>query len=127
MNQTTKEAYDAAVATLTDADMTAAGLPKMDPLNAALAAAWFEAIKSADRNAFAAKDALGGETNTEAPDPTKVKITINDAPANPLPLYIHGIGGFELRIGETNTLPREALDALHSAGGIDYTVEEITK
>ncbi|UWQ30257.1 hypothetical protein [Leisingera sp. M523] len=133
MSKPDQAAYEAAVATLTAEDMTADGLPKMKALNAALAAAGIDAITADERDAFvgdednqpAAEEGAQDEAGSETAPAGKVNLTLNDAPCDPLPLYVHGCGSFSLRIGQTLEVPREALDALHNAGGVDFTVEEI--
>lgn len=125
MTETTLEAYQAAVGGLSADDMTADGLPKMKPLNAALKAAGFDTITTDERDAFG-EEAAPVDTNTETPPSGEIRLTILDAPCDPLPLHIHGVGSFSLRINEPQVLPREALDALHNAGGVEYTKEEIS-
>lgn len=51
----------------------------------------------------------------DAPDGL-VEVKLVDAPANPLPLYVHGVGGFNLRVGTTHRLPAEAVSALRNSG-----------
>ncbi|MDE4189668.1 hypothetical protein [Phaeobacter gallaeciensis] len=123
MTETTLEAYQAAVGGLSADDMTADGLPKMKPLNAALKAAGFDTITTDKRDAFG--EALV-ETNTETPPSGEIRLTILAAPCDPLPLHVHGVGSFSLRINDPQVLPREALDALHNAGGVEYSHEEIS-
>lgn len=142
MAEATKDQYEAAKAALTAEDFTANGLPKMKPLNAALASAGLEALTAETRDAFEAETATSeegasapsededeseedDEELSEAPPSGKVELTILDAPANPLPLHVHGVGNFSLRIGEPQMVPREALDALHNAGGITFTHEDM--
>ncbi len=50
----------------------------------------------------------------DAPKDT-VTITITDAMCNPMPLFVHGVGSWSLRIGETYTLPVEAVSALRNS------------
>ena len=38
------------------------------------------------------------------------------APADPLPLYVHGVGRWELRVGKPYRLPAEAVSALRNSG-----------
>lgn len=130
MTKATQEAYEAAVAGITADDMTADGLPKMKPLNAALAAAGFDAISSEERDAFSKAD-QGGEgtsedVDTEEAPSGKISLTLLAASCDPLPLHVHGVGSFSLRIGVEQELPIEALDALHNCGGVEYSHEEIS-
>ncbi|GAB5434793.1 MAG: hypothetical protein EpisKO_41630 [Epibacterium sp.] len=132
MAEATQDQYEAAKAALTAEDFTANGLPKMKPLNAALASAGLEPLTAEARDAFEEAGATGDEQNDgdeeisgeDAPS-GKVELTILDAPANPVPLHVHGVGNFSLRIGEPQMVPREALDALHNAGGITFTHEDM--
>ncbi len=50
----------------------------------------------------------------DAPKDTAT-ITITDAMCNPMPLYVHGVGSWSLRIGETYTLPVDAVSALRNS------------
>jgi len=56
-----------------------------------------------------------------APEGTR-KIKLISAMSNPVPLYVHGAGFWSLVVGETYTLPIEALDALR---GSDAVFEEV--
>ncbi len=49
-----------------------------------------------------------------APD-GMVRITLTAAMSNPVPLYVHGVGSWSIRVGKTVTLPDEALDALRNS------------
>ena len=68
--------------------------------------------------AGSAKIAAYGPPNIDdledAPKDT-VTITITDAMSNPVPLYVHGVGSWSLRIGETYSLPVEAVSALRNS------------
>ncbi len=44
---------------------------------------------------------------------TKIKLTV--AMSDPVPLYVHGVGAWSIRVGETVALPDEALDALRNS------------
>ncbi len=44
---------------------------------------------------------------------TKIKLTA--AMSDPVPLYVHGVGAWSIRVGETVALPDEALDALRNS------------
>ena len=50
----------------------------------------------------------------DAPKDTTT-VTITDAMSNPVPLYVHGVGSWSLRIGETYSLPVEAVSALRNS------------
>ncbi|MCB1341383.1 MAG: hypothetical protein KDK24_10030 [Pseudooceanicola sp.] len=45
-----------------------------------------------------------------------VDVTLTAAPADPLPLYVHGVGRWELRVGKPYRLPAEAVSALRNSG-----------
>lgn len=108
-------AVAAAMETLSKEDFGTDNTPNMKPLNKALKAAGFAPITAAERDAFMADILTGGEdTNTEPAPEGTVRIHLHDAPSNPLPLYVHGVGGFSLRAGEEHVLPVEALDALRN-------------
>ncbi len=53
-------------------------------------------------------------TLEDAPKET-VTIKITDAMSNPTPLFVHGVGYWSLRIGETYALPFEAVSALRNS------------
>ncbi|MCG8447189.1 MAG: hypothetical protein MI753_15915 [Hyphomicrobiales bacterium] len=125
MSKPDQAAYQAAAASLTAEDLTAEGAPKMKALNTALVAAGFEEITADERDAFIEAAEAAKEEGSEAPPAGKVNLTINAAPCDPLPLYVHGCGSFSLRVGKAQEVPREALDALHHAAGVDFTSEEI--
>lgn len=130
MTKATQEAYEAAIAGMTADDMTAKGPPKMKPLNAALADAGFDAVTKDELAAFAKADQGGDDDTTEADAEEapsgKISLTLLAANCDPLPLHIHGVGTFSLRIGVEQELPIEALDALHNCGGVEYSYEEIS-
>ncbi len=50
----------------------------------------------------------------DAPKET-VTIKITDAQSNPVHLFVHGVGSWSLRIGETYSLPIEAVSALRNS------------
>lgn len=127
------DAYKAAATSLGDDDFTKGGAPKMAPLNAALNEAGFRDITADERDAF--EDAVIDEAVTDpvtiedplpqtenAPDGW-VCVCLIESGADPLPLYVHGLGHFSLRVGVPGTLPEEALDALNHVSGITYTLE----
>jgi len=57
----------------------------------------------------------------DAPKDT-ITITITDAQSNPVHLYVHGTGYWSIRIGETVTLPVDAVSAL---GNSDVKFDEV--
>lgn len=119
--------YRAVYADMHPDDMTADGLPKMKPLNAALAEIGVLPINSAERDALHTEMETPNDDLEPAPPledaPTDlVTITVTEAMANPVPLYVHGVGQFSLRHGEPVILPAQALAALDNAGVI-YTKE----
>jgi hypothetical protein len=113
--------FKAALSSLTKEDETADGLPKMKPLNAALKAAGHSGIDATIRDTFLAE--MAGET-TEEITPGTVRLTLTESACDPLPLHIHGVGQFSLRIGTETELPEEALDALNHVGGITFELKE---
>lgn len=135
--------FSEAVLTLSPDDMGADGRPKVSPLNAALNAAGFDDVTAAERDDLwsqhqaaqsdtddtvvggAGDDTIAPADFEDAEDALdgEVSIELIASPCNPLPLYVHGVGRFSLRVGEKKTLPREALDALNNAGGVEYSVE----
>ncbi len=44
-----------------------------------------------------------------------IEITLTSSMSDPMPLYVHGVGSWSIRVGETVTLPDEALDALRNS------------
>ena len=121
------------VAGLSRGDFTQSGTPKMAPLNAALVAAGHDPMSAGARDEMMAKwqaaaDAgdlppVAAEEPATVTHDATVVVTIHDAGSNPLPLYVHGVGRFSLRIGEPTTLPEAALDALNNAAGITYSID----
>ncbi len=76
-------------------------------------------MKVTDKRAALANMAAGPNVAVEpaledAPKDT-VTITITDAMSNPMPLFVHGVGSWSLRIGETYSLPVEAVSALRNS------------
>ena len=93
---------------------------------AADAAAADVAAKAADMAANMASDdedsaADGTIEGTVDPDPDMQRIRLDDAPCNPVPLYINGQGNFLLNVGEEYTLPIDAISALENAQGVVFT------
>lgn len=117
MKTTDKAAYDAAVAELASSDFTDDGLPNLMALNAILKTSGYAAIKADERNGYAALPTL------ELAPTDEVRFRLDNAQCNPVPLYITGVGSWELRIGETYTLPREGLLALGHTDA-EFTVLE---
>jgi hypothetical protein len=129
----TQADYEAARATLTPSDLTAQGIPKVEPISDALVANGFRKITAAERDVFeesipeapAAPDAPEeAAAPEEAPAPGFLRIRLDAADANPLPIYVHGVGSFSLRVGEEKALPEAAIDALRNAGGVSFTILE---
>lgn len=111
--------YIAARTALTSEDFTKTGAPKMKAINAALAELGFPKIENELRDHFERQIDAG----FEAPDDGMVTITLHSAPSNPVSLYVHGVGGFTLRVGEEHTLPADAVAAL-GATSAQFTVKE---
>ena len=107
----------AAINGLASNEFTVSGAALMKPLNTALKEAGFDEILAADR------DAAMAEGLSNAPI-EEVNLTLLAAPANPLPVYVHGIGKFEIRVGETKLLPKEVVEALEAAQGVAIKIEE---
>lgn len=127
-------AYKAAAASLDDDDYTATGAPKMAILNDALTDAGYREITAAERDAFEAQIdaelaaapemAVAVEIPATEPAPTGfVTVTLTAADANPLPLYVHGLGYYALRVGVPSVIPEEALAALSHVSGVTFTKE----
>jgi hypothetical protein len=107
-------------------EFTADDKPKVDALNEWLESAGHEPTDAAERDeawaavlaqiaADAAAEASAEPILEDAPQGF-VSIVVTDAPMNPVPLYVHGLGRWSLPVnGEPQSLPREALSALDSA------------
>lgn len=120
-NKADTEAILGAIGDLRPEDMTADGKPKMKELNFALQAAGYDPVSSDERDdAMAVMDAAL-ETNTEPASTEKVTILIRESRVNPVPLHVHGVGQFWLRVGEEHVVPVEALAALRDAN-INLTI-----
>jgi hypothetical protein len=107
-------------------EFTADDKPKVDALNEWLESAGHEPTDAAERDeawaAVLAQIAADAAAETAAEPILEdtpqefVSIVVTDAPMNPVPLYVHGLGRWSLPInGEPQSLPREALSALDSA------------
>lgn len=120
-------AFKAALNSLSDDDHGKSGVPLMDPINDALTDAGHETIKAADRDAFL--EEMEGEPQAEpasadgALESGHVRIRIDNAKSNPIPLYVHGVGRYSLRWDADTTfdLPEDAVAALRDAN-IDLTI-----
>lgn len=117
----TIDEYRAVAETLPPEHLTTSGAPKMAPLNAALLAAGLSAITAGERDAFEG----AGPVDESEPMPTGiVTIRLTASHADPLPLYVHGVGMFRIRVGEAVRLPIEAAEALAQSEGVEFTEED---
>jgi hypothetical protein len=107
-------------------EYTADDKPKVDALNEWLEGAGHEPTDAQERDeawaavlAQIAADAAAESAAEPILDDVATKyvsIVVTDAPMNPVPLYVHGVGRWSLRVnGDPQTLPREALSALDDA------------
>lgn len=130
-----KAALEAAILRLTPNQFTRSGKPSVDDINDHLERDGYEPITAAERDelwaervaeaaASEAMDAGAAPIADDAPDEAPaledapegtVRLKITAAPCSPVPLYVHGVGRFSLRVGATCTLPIEALDALRNS------------
>jgi hypothetical protein len=61
-------------------------------------------------------------------DMTPVRVKVDRASTDPLPLYVHGVGRWELRVGQEYDLPEDAVVALENSGaGVTRMDEQQTK
>lgn len=120
MEKLTLEDFRLAIGKLGEDDFTKDGAPKMAAINSALEAAGFDAITSEERDELMASMT---EPQLEDPDPGMIEVTITRSMADPLPLYVHGVGHFTLRVGETYTLPADAVEALRNTD-THFTITE---
>lgn len=120
-----KAALEAAILRLTPNQFTQSGKPSVDDINDHLERDGYEPITASERDelwaervaeaaASEAMDAGAAPMTDDAPEGT-VRVKITAAPCSPVPLYVHGVGRFSIRVGETCTLPIEALDALRNS------------
>lgn len=58
---------------------------------------------------------------TEDPPEGSVFVTVVEAMCDPVPLYVHGVGSFSLRVGQRQAVPVEAVEALRNS---DCKIEE---
>ena len=113
--------FKAALSALTKDDMTIDGAPKMKPLNDALKAAGHDEITAEIRDQLLTE--IEAEIVEDA-SANEVTLKITEANCDPVPLHIHGVGGFRLTVGHEYTIPAEALDALQHVGGLTYEIIE---
>lgn len=130
LEPTLRDYLDAASA-LTDEQMTKDGKPEVYPLNDALNAAGLRDITAAERDAFHAQEKVSASAVTPAevsvmpgPDTGTRKVRIDESMTDPLPLYIHGVGLFSMRIGQSYDLPPDAISALEHVNGCTFTIIE---
>lgn len=57
--------------------------------------------------------------------PAKVEVTLLEAPANPLPLFINGVGNFKFQIGKPEVVAAEVLGALNDAKGVTFEQKDV--
>lgn len=117
MSNPTANDIRAAIGTLGEGDFTKSGDAKMKALNAALNDAGFSDISAKDRD-----EATEGFDMEAAPE-GMVVVTLKGAQSSPVHIYVHGIGRFDIRVGETKKLPAEALEILERAGA-SFTEEK---
>lgn len=120
MEELTLEDFQLAISKLGEDDFTKDGAPKMAAINAALEDAGFDAITSEERDELIASMTV---PQLEDPDPGVVEVTITRAQCDPIPLYVHGVGHFTLRVGETRKLPVDAVEALRNTD-VKFTITE---
>lgn len=107
-------------------EYTADDKPKVDRLNEWLESGGYDATTADERDeAWAAVlNQIAEQAAAEsAPEPVTddepqewVSIIVTEAPMDPVPLYVHGLGQWVLRVnGEAQSLPRDALSALDNA------------
>lgn len=135
MTKATLDEFSQAVALLSPDDIMSNGAPKVDAVNAALNEAGFEDITAAERDDLwkqlqdASSDTDDGN-DTVSPDAAPledadtddlVTIKLTAAPSNPMVLYVHGVGRFEMRVGEEASIPVEALPTLENVGGAEFS------
>ncbi len=75
---------------------------------------WSKMKVAAKRTALKADADKTAPALEDAPKET-VTIKITDALSNPVHLFVHGVGSWSIRIGETVTLPVEAVSALRNS------------
>ncbi len=124
MDKLTLEDFKIAIGKLAESDFTKDGAPKMAALNTVLVEAGFPVISLEERDEMLASILEeGAETDFEDPDPDVIEVTITHAQCDPIPLYVHGVGKFQLRIGETRKLPADAVEALRNTD-VKFTITE---
>jgi hypothetical protein len=60
--------------------------------------------------------ATAGVAPSVEADMTETWVKIDRASQDPLPLYVHGVGRWQLRVGHEYRLPKDAVSALEDAG-----------
>ncbi len=139
-----KAAIEAAILRIRPEGFTTDGKPAVDAINAYLHTETLQLITAKERDALwaervsEAKDAGAPAAEIEVEEPSVAehdepqpapsvgmgdpgapegftKITLTSAMSDPVPLYVHGVGAWSIRVGETVTLPDDALDALRNS------------
>ena len=135
-------AIESAILRLTPDQFTKTGKPALGAINEHLKREGFNSITAKERDVLwaerVAEAATAGDAAAEPDGPTSgglellhalgralhlepeppaasVKIRIVSAMSDPVPLYVHGVGHFTIRVGETVELPKEALEALRNS------------
>jgi len=103
--------YIAAINRMDDADFTAKGLPKMDALNAEMKHDGFDAITSAERDAFA----NSAEADADVAEEQRGPFVITEAPMDPVPVRVAGKLIGEYRVGEEFMISAKGLEVLRNS------------
>jgi len=116
MNTPTLEDIRRAMSMLGPKDKTKSGAYKIGQLNNKLGTMGLERTTAERRDMAAA--------GYDDPPAGMVEVTLQDATSNPVALYIHGLGHFSIRIGETKKLPKESVELLERQAGTEFEVKE---
>lgn len=136
MAEANLDQFKAAVATLSEGDMTKDGAPKMKALNAALSAAGLDDMDTNQRDAYLAALAEaevpeegagapdtpeeGEEGAVAAPDeaeaPKGQMHVITEAAMNPVPVRRNGVLLGEYRVGHPYEMSDDVLEILNNSG-----------
>ena len=135
-----KASIEGAIMRLTPDQFTRDGFPKLGAINALLDKQfkrcttaerdklWKARVASAEGAGPIAADIeiieIEGDASAPEPVPDRVPVpvpdglvavTVTEASADPVTVYVHGKGGFKLRIGESQRVPPEAVEALRNS------------